>query len=628
MSRIRQTKTNFTAGEVSSRLLGRGDLRAYENGGLTMKNVFIHPTGGVTRRYGTDYIDTVDGEGRLINFEFNTEQTYLLVFTALKIEVYKEDVLVATITTTYTTDQIKKLSWTQSADTLVLCHPEVEPQLVTRTSDVSWSINPIEFYTESGLVYHPEHRFVDPNVTMNPSGTSGTIALVASTSMFTPDSIGTVISLNDGQVKIISYSNPTTVSATVLNSLSSSGATYHWKENAFSNQRGWPVTAAFHQDRLVFGGSKDLPNRLWFSKTGDLYNFDEGDGLDDEAISFSILSDQVNAITALFSGRHLQVFTSGAEWMVTGSPLTPETVQVSRQTRVGSRTDLYVPPINIDGATLFSARNGKELREFLYADVEAAYKATDLALLARHIINTPVDQAFDSQNRLLFVVMEDGSVGVLTVYREEAIAAWTRIETSGEIKSVTSVNDMIYFLVDRDGDVMVEKLSEDIHLDSVLRGSSETAKTVWSGLTHLEGQTVSIVADGMVQSDKVVSSGTITLDTSAQEVVIGLAYTHIVEPLPPSTVSNTGNAKATRLIEAVFRIENTAALYLDVGSGLIDILENEQIPGQPYETFDGDKKIRSLGWHRDMSSGQWKISQSIPLPFTLLSVTTETKVND
>ena len=72
MSRIRQTKTNFTAGEVSSRLLGRGDLRAYENGGLTMKNVFIHPTGGVTRRYGTDYIDTVDGEGRLINFEFNT----------------------------------------------------------------------------------------------------------------------------------------------------------------------------------------------------------------------------------------------------------------------------------------------------------------------------------------------------------------------------------------------------------------------------------------------------------------------------------------------------------------------------------------------------------------------------
>lgn len=628
MSRVRQTKTNFTSGEVSSRLLGRGDLRAYENGGLTLENVFIHPTGGVTRRFGTEYLDTADGLGRLISFEFNTEQTYLLVLTALKIEVYKDDALVETITTPYTTEQIKKLSWTQSADTLILCHPDVEPKLITRSSDTSWSIETLEFYESNGHIFHPLHRFVDPAITINPSGTSGTIALVASSSIFTPDSIGTVITMNDGQVEIISYSNSTTVSATVLNSLSSSGETRLWKENAFSNRRGWPATVVFHQDRLVFGGSKDLPNRLWFSKTGDIYNFDEGDGLDDEAISFGILSDQVNAITALFSGRHLQVFTSGAEWMVTGSPLTPQTVQVSRQTRIGSRIDIYIPPINIDGATLFAARNGKELREFLYADVEAAYKATDLALLARHIIKNPIDQAFGSQNRLLFVVMDDGSVGVLTVYREEAIAAWTRIITSGEVKSVTSVNDTIYFMVERDGSIMIEKLANDIYLDSVLRGSSETAKSVWSGLDHLDGQTVSILADGMVQSDKVVSSGTVTLDTAAEKVVIGLAYTHVIEPLPPSTLSNTGNAKASRLIEAIFRIEDTAALYLDVGSGLIDILEDEQTPGQPAQELNGDKKIRSLGWHRDMSIGQWKISQSVPLPFTLLSVTTETKVND
>ncbi len=628
MSRIRQTKTNFTAGEVSSRLLGRGDLRAYENGGLTLKNVFIHPTGGVTRRYGTDYIDTVDGNGRLISFEFNTEQTYLLVLTALKIEVYKNDALMTTITTSYTTDQVKKLSWTQSADTLILCHPDVPPQLVTRASDTSWSIDDLEFYQTSGITYHPLHRFVDPEILLNPSGTTGTIALVASSAIFTPDSVGTIITMNDGQVKIVSYSNSTTVSATVLKSLSSSGQTRLWKENAFSNDRGWPATVAFHQDRLVFGGSRDLPNRLWFSKTGDIYNFDEGDGLDDESISFAILSDQVNAITGLFSGRHLQVFTSGAEWMVTGSPLTPQTVQVSRQTRIGSRTDIYIPPINIDGATIFAARNGKELREFLYADVEAAYKATDLALLARHIIKSPVDQAFDSQNRLLFLVMDDGTVGVLTVYREEAIAAWTRIETDGDVKSVASVDDDIYFMIDRDGAVMVEKMSEGIYLDSVLRGTSGTPKTVWSGLDHLEGKSVSVIGDGIVQANKEVSSGTITIDTASSDVVIGLPYTHEIEPLPPSALTGTGNARASRLVEATFRIENTAALYLDVGAGLIDILKEMQTTGQPAEGLNGDKKIRSLGWHRDMSKGQWKISQSTPLPFTLLSVTTETKVND
>ena len=88
MSRVKQIKTNFTAGEVSTELLGRGDLRAYENGALALRNIFIFPTGGVTRRAGLSYIDTVAGNGRLISFEFNTEQTYLMVVTDVGISVF------------------------------------------------------------------------------------------------------------------------------------------------------------------------------------------------------------------------------------------------------------------------------------------------------------------------------------------------------------------------------------------------------------------------------------------------------------------------------------------------------------------------------------------------------------
>lgn len=79
---IRQDKTNFTGGEISLDLLGRGDLRAYDNGARALRNVFIDPTGGVTRRAGLRFVDTIRGVGRLISFEFNTEQTYLLVFSA------------------------------------------------------------------------------------------------------------------------------------------------------------------------------------------------------------------------------------------------------------------------------------------------------------------------------------------------------------------------------------------------------------------------------------------------------------------------------------------------------------------------------------------------------------------
>ena len=88
MSRVRQIKTTFTSGEISRRLLGRGDLAAYENGALSLRNIFIHPTGGISRRSGLAYVDTVAGKGRLIDFEFNTEQTYLLVLTDGQIDVY------------------------------------------------------------------------------------------------------------------------------------------------------------------------------------------------------------------------------------------------------------------------------------------------------------------------------------------------------------------------------------------------------------------------------------------------------------------------------------------------------------------------------------------------------------
>ena len=74
-------KTNFTSGQLSPNLYGRGDLRIYENGARTLQNVIIYPTGGVSRRPGLQYIDELSGPGRLIAFEFNTEQTYLLCFS-------------------------------------------------------------------------------------------------------------------------------------------------------------------------------------------------------------------------------------------------------------------------------------------------------------------------------------------------------------------------------------------------------------------------------------------------------------------------------------------------------------------------------------------------------------------
>jgi hypothetical protein len=632
MTRIRQVKTNFTAGEVSPELLGRGDLRAYENGALTLRNLFIYPTGGITRRAGLSYIDTAAGIGRLIAFEFNTQQTYLLVLTDEQIDIYAGGLNIETLDAPWPEADIAQVAWTQSADTLLMVHPDYPPKRLTRNGSGDFALEDWIFYADENVSEQPYYKYAASDVTLTPSGTTGTITLTASVDSFEAGHEGTRLRVKDKEVEVVSCDSPTVVTVTVIETLLDTDATIDWAEQAFSPVRGYPVSVAFHQDRLVIGGSRDLPNRLWFSRSGDLFNLDLGTGLDDEAIEFAILSDQVNAIRGIFSGRHLQVFTSGAEWMVTGDPLTPETVQLNRQTRVGSVIDRYIPPVTVDGATLFVARNKQEIREFLYTDLEQAYQATDLALVSRHIITDPIDQDFDALRRLLFIVRADGKFATLTVYRAESVAAWTLHETLGQVKSVSVVGDEVYLLVERDGQFMIEMFDDDLNLDSALMGEALTPTTAWSGLDHLEGQEVSIIADGIVQDSQTVTGGLVTLDQAATAVEIGLPFTHIVEPLPPAVVGEGGTGRRTRMIEAIFRLQETQALRLDTGRGPRDIvlrqIGEEEILDAPPPSISGDIRIHALGWQANGADPLWRIEQSVPYPFTLLAVTTELKIND
>tara|TARA_R110002124_G_scaffold287365_1_gene474118 strand:- start:50050 stop:51948 length:1899 start_codon:yes stop_codon:yes gene_type:complete len=632
MSRIRQAKTTFTAGEVSRDLLGRGDLNAYENGALTLRNIFIHPTGGVSRRAGTYYIDNAAGAGRLIPFEFNTQQTYLLVVSDHSMAIYLDGTKITDIVTPWPEEQIAQLAWTQSADTLLLAHPLYPPKQLLRLGDGSWALQDWAFFEDNNRLFQPYYKFAGSSVTLTPSALSGAITITASENIFVLAHEGARLRLGDKEVLITDFESPTVVSAQTQEDLIDTAATIDWQEQAFSAVRGYPVTLAFHQDRLVIGGSRDLPNRIWFSKSGDLFNFDLGEGLDDESIEFSILSDQVNAIRAVFSGRHLQVFTSGAEWMVTGSPLTPSTVELLRQTRIGSVIDRYIPPIDVDGATLFIARNQQEIREFLYTDVEQAYSSTDLALLSRHVIKEPLDQDYDKKRRLLFIARSDGRFATLTVYRAEQVAAWTVHETLGNVKSISVVGDTVYLLVERNGNYLIEVFDDESFMDSALSGSSIEGALSWSGLDHLEGQYVDVLADDIRLDPQLVTGGNITLASPAHKVMIGLSFTHIIEPLPPNIISESGGGRAIRLVEALFRMEETQALRLDVGRGLQDVplkqMGDESVLGTPPPIVSADIRMRALGWARDLTKPLWRIEQSDPRPFTLLSVISEIKVND
>ncbi|WP_404383564.1 hypothetical protein [Caenispirillum salinarum] len=629
-----QTKTNFSAGELSPRLYGRGDLRAYENGASRLRNVVIHPTGGVSRRPGLRWVDGIEGKARLLAFEFNTEQVYLLVFTHLKMAVYKDDARIAVLDTPWTEVMLPNLNWTQSADTLLVVHPDCEPQTITRTSHTRWVIAPWYWYDVQNRRYQPHHKFATTFSRITPSGTSGSVTLTVDEDVFVAEHVGARLRIDGKEVEITAVTDARTATATCHETLASTDSTKDWTEMAFSAARGWPVSVTFHQDRLVIGGSRDLPNRVWMSKTSAYFTFDPGSGLDDESVDFAILSDQVNAIRTVFSGRTLQVFTTGAEWTVTGSPITPTSIAVHRQTRVGMPPTRAIPPRDVDGATLFIGAAGKELREFLFTDAEQAYQAADLAMLARHLMVDPSDMDYDATRRLIHLVMSDGSLATVTNYRAEQVTGWTRNETDGAFHAVAVVGETVYTCVERAGAWSVEAFDDAHAMDAALSGTAAAPKTHWSGLDHLEGRTVKILGDGAELPPASVSGGAVDLPYAVSEIRVGLPFTHEIAPLPPVSVGQGGvrQSRALRLIRASFRVLDTQALAVDTGRGPapapLKRLGPSGVLDSPPPAMSGDVSVRAVGWRRQALEPVWRVVQDTPLPCTILSVATEMKVTD
>lgn len=618
MAALRKTTHAFTAGELAPELLGREELHAYEFGARRLRNVVLQPTGGVTRRPGLRHVAMLPGPARLVPFEYSTEQVFLCVLTAGLLTVRAGDNAVATLAAPWTAAMLDQIAFAQDSETLLLLHPAMPPQRVQRSAGGAWSLG------AWSLAREPFHRFADAAITLTPSAISGAITLTASAAVFVAAHVGLRFRLDGKRVVITAVASGTTASATVEESLAATTATANWDEAAFSAVRGWPVSAGFHQQRLVIGGSRDLPNRLWFSRSGTPFNFDLGTALDDEAIEFALVSDQANAIRAVFSGQNLQVFTSGGEWMVSGDPLTPSSIQLTRQTRVGSPTDRMVPPVDVDGSTIFVSRVGQGVYEFTYTQLQQAYQANDLAILARHLVATPRAMAYDQAARLLHLVMADGTLATLTLYRSESVTAWTRQETSGAFRAIAEAGGTIWFAVERDGTLRLERLDTTLGLDAAIGASSATPQATWSGLTHLEGCRVGVLADGAPREDAFVLDGAVTLDPPAAAVQIGLPFAHAIEPLPPS-------AGTLRLVAATFRLLATPALSVDLGRGAqpvafsrLDAIALDAAPAP----FTGDVTLRGLGWRRDSLAPLWRVEGDSPLPLTLLSVTTDTRTND
>jgi len=426
MARVAVQLTNFTAGELSPRLDGRNDLSKYSSGCKTLQNIIVYPHGSAARRSGTTFVREVKDstkKARLIPFEFSTTQTYILEFGNQYIRFYKNNGIIVSgasayeIATPYLEADLFNLKFAQSADVMYICHPNYSTRKLSRTGHTSWTIEEVLF--ENG-------PFLDHNTsttTLTPSATTGSSITITASSItginnntgFQTTDVGRLIHLGtgNGHAEIISRTSTTVVTAEVLETLSGTTATIDWSLGAWSETTGYPSCVSFYEQRLVFAGSRSNPQTLWFSKSGDYENFDEnyhGTVADDDAIIYTIASNQVNAIRFISSTRSLIVGTVGGEFSVSGGgtddPVTPTNILIKKQSNHGCANTDAIPVGNV---TLFLQRAKRKIRELAYNYDVDGYVAPDMTILAEHISESGINHMSYQQepNQIIWCVRED-----------------------------------------------------------------------------------------------------------------------------------------------------------------------------------------------------------------------------
>lgn len=597
-----------------------------------------------------------DTETRLMPFEFNKEQTYQVVFSDNLINIYQNNALlfggaskVATLPAPeFTSDKLDEINWTQSADTAIVVHKDIAPhKLVRGASNADWVFTPIVFDNKPVFDFVPTSS--NPAGTITPSAKTGVITLTASSAIFTDSAtdVHQIIDGGGGRARIVEFLTTTTVKAVVLIPFFDTTTIVNlaWVfetgfEDAWATARGWPNSTTFHDGRLWFGGSRELPQTLWASKVGLFFDFDRGQVFDDDAINVTLDTDQVNEIVNLFSQRTLQVFTSGGEFAVqqfSGIAITPTTIDIRRQTQEGSQKG--VRPSVIDGSTIYLKREGSAVLEFLFSDVEQAFSSQQLTVASSHLIITPVDMAVersdaDNEASLLYIVNSDGTMAVGSILKGQNVLAFTRFTTtagSGKFKNVSVDSFGVTVVVERTLGNGTERYIERFQSGNLLDSSSfgqDISPTTVSGntATRNKNQTVHQEVDGVWTEPTADSNGVLVFDPIATDSFnVGYDFDVVIKDLPVEVAANavriqSSVGKKKRISKVTLRLKDAGNVLLN---GSTVTTPNYTVTGGNTTIADFTGLVRIEGILDYDETGQITITQDEPRLMTLLVIAKE-----
>ena len=456
-----------------------------------------------------------------------------------------------------------------------------------------------------------------------------------------------------GYVKITAFTSATVVTATVQEDdggiavlpdhiIGAANATKKWSLGAFGGEQGFPRAVAFYEERLYFAGTTGKPQTIFGSVTADFENQTPGI-LDDSAINITIASDQVNVIKHMIPGRFLQVLTTSSEFTLSGGtsgPVTPTNVSVLRETTFGSSD---VRPLRAGASTILIQKGQEKVKEITFDLDTDGLVGRDLTILAEHLARGGLtDMIWQQEPELvLWFVRADGTLVGLSYDPANNTIGWHShpLGGTGVVESITAIpsgaEDQVYLSVQRTINSQTVRhivymkpiyfgtdVSDVFYVDSGLTYDSTATSTI-SGLNHLEGETVQILADGSAHADKVVSGGTVTLDREASTVHIGYSYTSLVETLRIEAGADDGisQGKIKRIHGVTVRFIDTVGAEVGPDTSNLDRIpfrDSSMAMDAAVPMFDGDKEIFFPSSYE--TDARAVVRQTQPLPMTVLAI--------
>lgn len=676
---------NFTGGEVIPTLSARYDLQKFGSLLQACENFVPNLHGDIERRPGTKFVADIGGRAVLLPFCFNTDKAnnFVLIFQDEEIKVASEDGLASGVSleNPYALDDVYSISCAQVGDIIYMAHQKYALRKLTRSGsapDYDWALEEVAL---NQSIAAP----AAPSVTWH--GDSGSYPLsyvITAVDEDGMESIGSPVGSANGQYPTdwvqgdyVSLSWSVVEGAVEYNIYRESAGYYGFigvsKTTSFQDQNyepdtattpkeDWnpfengnnPSTVCFHQQRMCLAGTKDNPASFYMSRTGDYESFRKSRPLqDDDPVEYMLASGSIDDVKWMASFGDLLIGTAGGEYQTTssGAAITSSDVQISVQSYWGSSN---LAPIIIGQSILHCQRSGHHVRDLYYSWESDGYSGNDLSILAPQLVEgySILQWAFQqSPGSNVWMVRDDGTLLCLTYMKEQNVFAWSRHVTDGRVVSLTVINgdegDVVMLVVEREVDGQAhyflerladrfrdaDRIEDAFFVDCGLTVKREEADEEVFGLSHLEGCTVAVLADGSPVEGLTVENGKIVLPYPAKTVSVGLGFTSALSPLPLESDTEAGSTLGKRRAygKCVLRLYRSVGgkyaatspgdLWLPdawQGREAYDIPFVPDVYGEACQPFSGDVEI-TLPSGQDADTSIW-LMQDRPMPFRVAAI--------